>query len=771
MSSGDPTCNGAAAAKLIEMGFRLVPLRPGTRQPVQTGWPDNPVLDGQGIDQFWGARPDLDIGILTGGDLVVLDVDPRNGGEESLRELEAQHGALPPTLTSKTGGGGKHFFFRVTAGVAVPSTAGALGPGLDVLARRKMVVAPPSKHHQTGRSYEWEDPAMPIAEIPAYLLQLATHAGTASSGVVSGQRILEGTRNSELYKQGAAMARNGLDADLIDVTLAQMNRERCDPPLGETEVSAIAASAARHAPSETPIVADKKDQKRVVDQAIEALSGSDLGIYQQGERLVEVVRNPGGTGLLSSKSRPTVRPIPKDRLTELLGAAADWSRPNSSHGYAVPSDPPQWVTTTLLARGSYPGVPFLHGVSDAPLMRPDGTVLQKPGYDNATEILYLPSSDFPRVEAEPTVSQVAAAKSILEEVVADFPFEQAAHRAAYFSAVLSMVGYFAFRGPVPMFLFDANTPGSGKSLLASSCGLIAFGEAPMVQHPKDSTEQEKQITSLGIGGARLVIYDNVTGRLGHAPLCQALTAPDRRWKGRVLGKSEMWAGPLGVVFCATGNNVQLGPDMARRVVHIRLRTQEENPEHRTGFRHEDLLSWVSVNRPALLTAALTILRAYDVAGRPQTSTSAWGSFEGWSRFIREAVIWVGWGDPEATRAELIANSDPQRPAQRQLVCNLHSMLKEKGKDASGMTSRDVLSTIWPPLQEDKHGELYQPPSDYPELAEAFEVLTGSNGKPTPHQAGVLLTKLRDRVFDGKSIVKGSEVHKTSLWLVIEVGHV
>src|SRR3954468_4151831 len=68
--------------------------------------------DADQVATWWKACPSANVGVRTGEGLVVLDVDPRNGGASTLRELVARHGALPNTWTVHTGGGGMHFYFR-----------------------------------------------------------------------------------------------------------------------------------------------------------------------------------------------------------------------------------------------------------------------------------------------------------------------------------------------------------------------------------------------------------------------------------------------------------------------------------------------------------------------------------------------------------------------------------------------------------------------------------------------------------------------------------
>ena len=127
----------------------------------------------------------------------------------------------------------------------------------------------------------------------------------------------------------------------------------------------------------------------------------------------------------------------------------------------------------------------------------------------------------------------------------------------------------------------------------------------------------------------LILIDNIVGTLGSPSLDAALTGTS--WSDRILGESAMASGlPLYATWYATGNNVILAADISRRTLHIRLESDQEDPEERADFHHTNLLAWVRSHRPRLATAAVTILSAYCAAGKPNQRLKPWGSFEGWS---------------------------------------------------------------------------------------------------------------------------------------------
>ncbi|MDE2058616.1 MAG: bifunctional DNA primase/polymerase [candidate division NC10 bacterium] len=130
------------------------------------------------ITHWWTRWPDANIGIATGkaSGFFVVDVDPRHGGDDTLRELEAQHGELPSTVESQTGGGGFHKLFKYP-GYPIKSGSGVLGSGLDIKSDGGYIVAPESLH-ESGQRYVWEASSHPndvaIAEPPAWLLTMLT---------------------------------------------------------------------------------------------------------------------------------------------------------------------------------------------------------------------------------------------------------------------------------------------------------------------------------------------------------------------------------------------------------------------------------------------------------------------------------------------------------------------------------------------------------------------------------------------------------------------
>lgn len=136
------------------------------------------------VAAWWRRWPDANVGVVTGrvSGVVVLDIDPRNGGDASYASLKERWNGHDETVESITGGEGRHVWFASTD--AMPS--GPIAPGCDLKGEGGIVVAPPSVH-ASGKSYAWRSGHAPgqivLTDPPAWLRALATQlpAGTRPS--------------------------------------------------------------------------------------------------------------------------------------------------------------------------------------------------------------------------------------------------------------------------------------------------------------------------------------------------------------------------------------------------------------------------------------------------------------------------------------------------------------------------------------------------------------------------------------------------------------
>lgn len=404
--------------------------------------------------------------------------------------------------------------------------------------------------------------------------------------------------------------------------------------------------------------------------------------------------------------------------------------------------------------------PGLEGILHSPTLRPDGSVLDQPGYDAATG-LYLARSGtaFPPLPAHPTLDQAVQATYAFHEVVVDFPFPRRREAVTWMAAVLSLVCRPAILGPVPLYGITATTRGSGKSLLADTIALIGTGQqAARWSQVHDEEEERKRHLALALAGDAVVCLDNITRPLGSAPLAVALTATVIR--DRLLGATETISAPMRAVWLATGNNLQYGGDVARRVVPIVLDPQMERPEERAGFQHAPLLPWVQQERPRLVSAALTIVKAFFTAGCPAQGLTPMGSFEAWSDLIRQALVWCTGADPCAGRQAIEATSTPEL---EDLAVLLAAWEACYGNVA--MTLRDVIEEthkrmqhVGPDTTRNQWNDLYD--------ALAYCDPRHDGKRLDAKRLGNAMRGWQGRVIDSKRLVSpGKDRNKVTLWKI------
>lgn len=591
--------------------------------------------------------------------------------------------------------------------------------------------------------------------------RLAAHVEGAGSKVAFRPEVMEAAGELYVRSRGDYLAlRDRLKALNVQVrewetAIKQARkarlRERVSPRAAEDETR--------------PTITDSTDLRRVADAAVAALAAR-MEVYQRNNLLVRVLRNDEeGGGLQRTPAAPRIEIVPEPRLLELLSDAALWVREtNGEHGTTlVPITPPDRIVRIVAKRGTWPGLPPLAAVVENAVLAPDGTVVSAPGYHEATGILLLPNGPLPVVPDEPTLADAKEAAATLLAPFKDFPFKGEEHKAALLAAILTLFARLAFYGPAPLMLVEANTPGTGKGLLVLIIALIALGR-PMTLMPYTDHDDEmrKRITSLMLGGDIAVVLDNVAGALGLPSLDAALTATE--WSDRVLGLSQKVTGPLNITWFATVNNAVIKADTLRRSLVIGLETDEERPEERTDIEDPDLAGTVRANRARLAAAALTILRAYVVAGRPEVGLTHLGSFEAWSKLVRNAVVWVGMPDPLAPKKEWASRADRAGNA----LALLLDGIRDLDTDGQGLTTEEIINAVSERNSEGK------PSRNIARLSAALAEIapTPSGRGMNPQIVGIKLAQLRRRVAtcrDGRKYRLDSRtLHGYQVWFVEDV---
>jgi hypothetical protein len=379
----------------------------------------------------------------------------------------------------------------------------------------------------------------------------------------------------------------------------------------------------------------------------------------------------------------------------------------------VPTNPPTDVMEQLLGL-RYWDFPTVRGIVNSPTMRPDGTILDKPGYDPATQLWYQQSSDFelPPIPDRPTKEEAESALKLLEDLISGFPFkDNSSSKAVALAAMMTPVlrGAFEF---VPLFLFLAPESGTGKTYLIIVISTIATGRMPMaVIGCVNSEEMDKRLAAAAFEAMPILSLNNLSFDLESDILNTMIT------EGvigiRPFGRNDVLV-PCdcrGTTVYANGNNIRVVGDLVRRTLTANLDAKMAQPETRTfDF---DPIERVKADRGKYLAAIFTIARAYIADGCREVNAAALAGFDGWSRMVRYPLIWLGQPDP-VDSMKTTRQLDPNRDDLRQ---RLEILSKLFGADteftAADVEKKATEMTI-------TGGGLYgRPEMRFPELVGAF----------------------------------------------------
>jgi len=499
-----------------------------------------------------------------------------------------------------------------------------------------------------------------------------------------------------------------------------------------------------------------------VDESEVHLAARDPHVFKRGEFLVR----PGRTIVDISHGRKIEAPqlvrIGITHMRERLTRVIDYQKYNLKQREWVSTDCPADIAAALLERRGWERIPYIRGIINAPTLREDGTLLDKPGYDPYLCVLYEPSDDeFAEwvLQKDPTMDIVRDALSVLIDLVSEFPFidkagndmtgKPSAERSVALSHMLTAIIRRSLKR-APLHGFDATAPGSGKSLLVDTSAMIATGhECPVISQGGTEEETEKRLGACLLAGDTMVSFDNCGKPLGGDVLNQALT--QSLLKVRILGTSNQPSLPSDALYSATGNNLAFTGDMGRRTLLARLDPRMERPETRT-FKTENPVERVRKERAMYVTAVLIILRAYEVAGRPGRLPPV-GSYEDWSDRVRSALVWLDQPDPWET-VERVRATDQER----QKLLSVHNHW-DAAIGGGEVTSKRVIEIA---VQVGGTGFVW------PDFREALLTVAGDGGHINSMRLGRWLGRNKGRVADGMRIEEAEMLRGDNQWRLVRV---
>ncbi|MFC7410244.1 hypothetical protein [Hydrogenophaga atypica] len=475
-----------------------------------------------------------------------------------------------------------------------------------------------------------------------------------------------------------------------------------------------------------------------------------------------------GTNAIAFVAEGKATPVSRDWLVDHAGRVAEFysvkieedGDGNVISRREIPEDAPTYIANAIIAKHGSRNFRKLTAVTTAPTLRPDGSVLDEPGHDAATGLMYVTTEPYPlTVPSAPTAEQALIALAKLWRPIRLFPFADEVAVGVTLAAMLAACLRPALP-TCPATGFDAPAAGTGKTLLAKCIGALATGGDVAVLPPTNEDDEcRKRLFAALRGGSKVLLWDNVREPLGNSVIDSFLTSS--LFADRVLGVSENVELPNRSLFLVSGNNLVLTGDTHRRILLARLDAQIETP-----FKREfdfDPLTEVCNNRQALVVAALTIVRAYIAAGRPKVGKGRIASFELWDDLVRQPLCWLRERMLESgqDRADLPLFVDPadsidrassENPEISKLAALLNAWIATFGNTPTS-----------PAQAISKATEQYGAQSV---LFDALDEIAGQNGKLNVRILGRWLERHSGQLCTGLRLVLGNKTNGLKRWTVV-----
>jgi Bifunctional DNA primase/polymerase, N-terminal len=604
--------------------------------------------------------------------LLVLDVDDPQAYEAKLAELNQQH---IETFEVNSHGDRRHYWYRVDRDSDVGNAQ--LCKGVDVRAGGIGYVIGPGSKHATGSTYTatWERRPVPA---PAWLVEVLMakqarlsdeerHAGhdqvPNEAKKLMAEVVARGERSERFHAIVGACKQAGMSAAATVTTVTPWCKrvgkyvgrvtdevERCWPKLDGPK-----APAKKSRP--------RPDGLFLSDGSLVVNNPAELADWLRGElgrgqlsgmflRAGELVHTPreGEDGYIAPGERDDdgpaqIRTVDASRLASrcqysyrCIKLVEDRSTGETK---AVPGLFPQAAAKVPVdVPDLLPNVRRLRGVVHSPVLRADGSILERPGYDQQTGLLHLPEPGLivPPVPERPSEFEVKRAVALLDEMLAGFVFATESDRCNYLGLLITPVLRTLLPPPYKLGCIGAPMPGSGKSLIASILRIV-HGGVFRAEVPDDESELRKQVTTiLEVTTGPVVQFDNATGILRSSTLAALLTSRD--WDDRRLGANQLVRANNDRLWIVTGNNLTLGGDLVRRALWVTIDPGVPDPHLRTGFAIVDLEGWAREHRGALLHALLVLARAWLAGGAPRMLDRS-DSYATWAASLRGLLAQVG----------------------------------------------------------------------------------------------------------------------------------
>ena len=405
--------------------------------------------------------------------------------------------------------------------------------------------------------------------------------------------------------------------------------------------------------SKASVLTNWRDYAEVVEDCVANLVrlNDPPTLFQSTGRL-HVLDKADGTDISSALNGTKLVPL---ELHRFRGIAAEKMAFLATRKGAVEQvEPPTNLLHTVLARGSWPGMPICDVVTDVPLVAANGTIKTESGYC-ADSRSYLTSSNY-ALEAKFFTRQeaVEAAQWFFDLPLSGFPFADDASRIHALCAILQHFLMLTIDENTPLVFIDALMRSSGKTLLAEFIMGVSCDNPKTMALPDSEQERLKTLVSTLMERPSHLLFDNVSGEIRSSTLDGVLTS--RVYSARILGHSANMAVPINSTFLMTGNQGKLSTDLATRSIYIRLDAKCENPEARDNFKIQNLMKWLAENRVQCVHKALAILGYWVQAGMPLYQGKRRHRQGRWASVMGGVMEVVGLGEHFLSNTQMLSDN-------------------------------------------------------------------------------------------------------------------
>lgn len=522
--------------------------------------------------------------------------------------------------------------------------------------------------------------------------------------------------------------------------------------------------ASKRGAQRAKVVVVQSNISEAVDGALDALGERD-DWYRYGDALAYM----GDDGHLRVCTEEVAARYALDKCIVFQKIVVERDKDEGEKKSLIGIKPTVDLVRMVASEGRYSELRKLDGISDVPLLRPDGTIQTEPGYDPATRMFLQPKGEPIYVPETPTLEDARAALDEIEDVFDEFAAATPEDRGALLALVLTAATRRSF-DVAPGFVLDAPDTGHGKTTLGYAAQAVAGKRNVKGVVPANTLRDDEKLARALHGAIRgnepSMLFDNVKGILKGEVLAAVLTSG--AVSVNVLYSNDRAELPLRMLQLFSSNQAGLDEDIARRVLNVRLDRGVENASANVdGFRHEHVELVAEERRMQLVAAALTLVRAKETHA-PDLQARGVGSYRNWDRLIRRTVLWVGqtlderYGDPAGTIERSKADTAGQESG-KMLFAFLHAAF-----GSAPFQVRDVLHYTRPGVVPGRDAGLeltHKMVTDFRYLAQA-EACPPGGREVTPQSLGLFLRRYKDRIIDGRVLRDDGVTDGSKRWRLL-----